>query len=103
MDLAEIELSPDEWDVLCRAESGPVPDDVAPRLRQLKLLELDRRANNGRMPQPTGKALITDRGIAYLRYVRARQARERREAVRYWITTAIAVAALGLSIIALIY
>ncbi len=37
---------------------------------------------------------ITDRGIQYLRYLRKKQKYRRKDSFRYWITTAIALAAL---------
>ena len=48
-------------------------------------------------------AAITDTGVRYLLYRKEREEKERKETIRYRITTGIAIAALILSLVALLW
>lgn len=75
-------------------------DKEASRLVRLKLAERFHTTYNG---QPRIGIRLTDRGKDYFMYLKREKSGKRTQSMRYWITTGIAVAALILSVAALLW
>lgn len=72
----------------------------ANRLVRLELAERFHTTYNG---QPRIGIRLTERGKDYFMYLDREEKRKRRQSIRYWITTGIAIAALILSVAALLW
>lgn len=75
-------------------------DKKASRLVRLKLAERFHTTYNG---QPRIGIRLNDRGRDYFMYLKREKSGKRTQSMRYWITTGIAVAALILSVAALLW
>lgn len=69
-------------------------------LKERKFVETQKVTYNNR---PFARVVITRRGLDYLAYKDSKKKKERKESIRYWITTGIAIVALLLSVAALLW
>lgn len=100
----KIYLTKAQWKILkdiSKAGSLQIPENIARSASMIKFLEPG-VTGHGAHAQLTGKYFLSTAGINYVHY-RKRTAKEKfLSNLRGWITTAIAVAAFVLSVIALI-
>lgn len=91
----EIALNRNELKMLKKSEKSPISLDSCQRLNTLNLVDEVLLMNPGYAPNHTGTAVITDRGIDYLAYVKRRNS-------EYRSTRRLAIIALIISILSLI-
>ena len=101
MTFDELQLSAEEIRTLKRSLKTSVPVSLCERLIRHKLVEEDVIHIPGYAGVKQGTCRITPLGQDYLAYITTRRKEKNAEWIRYIITTAIAVAALIISIIAL--
>ncbi len=109
MDFYEIRLNRKEFDALCALNNAndehcAIAVDEKNRTAFYHLQELglaNISFSGGEISNKT--ATLTFTGKNYLRYAKERRHDKRFENTRYWITTSIALAALVVSVVALLY
>lgn len=96
VDISTVVLTKSELAALKQMQRGIAPDiETGARLNRLRLATWVYKGENGYWR-------ISPDGERYLEYQKERRQDRRRESIRYWITTIIALLAFALSVIALL-
>lgn len=111
IDFSYIELSKDEFKLLERIEAqqsvliNEIPKKTYARLAGLYILESVKTTHTkpDGSEHPETVVFFGDKGRDFLYYYRNKLREKRAQSIRYWITTGIAVTALILSIISLVW
>lgn len=103
MDFSHLALTRQDCRTLEISRKEPVPKEQCERLLRYGLVEEERLHVPGSFGKPLGVCRATTLGIDYVVWLDAQNKKRRRETRRYWITTVIAIAALILSLAALLW
>lgn len=103
MDFSRLTLTRQDCRTLEISEKEPVSKEQCERLLRCGLVEEERRYIPGSLGEPLGVCRATTLGRDYLVWLDGQGKTRRRETRRYWITTTIAILALVLALVSLMW